>query len=77
MKSSRLLKMPRAIETGFSGVSVAPATGSEYDISVSCGDAFDCIRIYTTGAASPNSCRYRRMYQPLIYRRLQEWRMCC
>ncbi len=53
MKSSRLLKMPRAIETGFSGVSVAPATGSEYDISVSCGDSFDCIRIYTTGAASP------------------------
>ncbi|MDE6136754.1 MAG: hypothetical protein K2F97_04695 [Muribaculaceae bacterium] len=49
MKSARLLKTPWAVAPGLTGVGVQPATGGRYDISVSCGDAFDCLRIFTTG----------------------------
>lgn len=48
MKGSRLLKTPWAVAPGLTGVGVQPASGGRYDISVSCGDAFDRLRLFTT-----------------------------
>ena len=51
MKSARLLKTPWAVTPGPTGVGVQPASGERYEISVSCGDAFNRLRVFTAGAS--------------------------
>ena len=51
MKSARLLKTPWAVTPGLTGVGVQPASGERYEISVSCGDAFNRLRVFTAGAS--------------------------
>lgn len=46
---SRLLKRPWNTEMGFSGVAVRPAR-TNFDLNITCGNTFDCIRIYTLGS---------------------------
>ena len=43
---SRLLKTPWPTAMGFSGVAIEPA-GEAYDITITCGEAFDKLRIYS------------------------------
>ena len=46
--ASRLLKHPWEAPMGFSGVSIQPNT-ERFDLTVNCGEAFDCLRIYSIG----------------------------
>jgi len=47
LRSSRMLKKPWSTPMGFSGVAVQPVDDS-LEFSISCGDAFDRLRIYAT-----------------------------
>ncbi len=50
-RTSRLLKTPYDTQPGFTGVAVEPLT-EVFDISISCGDAFDNLCIFATGESS-------------------------
>ncbi|MDE6454245.1 MAG: hypothetical protein K2L27_08600 [Muribaculaceae bacterium] len=48
--TSRLLKRPWQGGMGFSGVSVSPVA-RQFNITVECGAAFDCLRVYSSRAS--------------------------